>query len=50
MARISNILFVHGAWANSSAWEKVLPLVEAAGLKGTAVSLAGHGRCRAGRP
>jgi len=40
MAKISNILFVHGAWANSSAWEKVLPLVDAAGLTGTAVSLS----------
>jgi len=40
MARVSNILFVHGAWANSSAWERVLPLTEAAGLGGTAVSLA----------
>jgi pimeloyl-ACP methyl ester carboxylesterase len=40
MAKITNILFVHGAWANSSAWEKVLPLVEAAGLTGTAVSLS----------
>ena len=40
MAKTTNILFVHGAWANSSAWEKVLPLVEAAGLTGTAVSLS----------
>jgi hypothetical protein len=40
MAKVSNIVFVHGAWANSSAWDKVRPLVEAAGLKGTAVSLA----------
>jgi pimeloyl-ACP methyl ester carboxylesterase len=40
MAKITNILFVHGAWANSSAWEKVLPMVEAAGLTGTAVSLS----------
>lgn len=40
MAKVTNILFVHGAWANSSAWEKVLPLVEAAGFTGTAVSLS----------
>lgn len=40
MAKVSNILFVHGAWANSSAWEKVLPLIDAAGLRGTAVSLS----------
>lgn len=38
MTKVQNILFVHGAWANASAWEKVLPLV-AAGLTGTAVSL-----------
>jgi pimeloyl-ACP methyl ester carboxylesterase len=40
MAKVSNIVFVHGAWANSSAWDKVMPLIEAAGLTGTAVSLA----------
>jgi pimeloyl-ACP methyl ester carboxylesterase len=40
MAKVSNILFVHGARANSSAWEKVLPLIDAAGLTGTAVSLS----------
>jgi len=40
MAKVSNILFVHGAWANSSAWEKVLPLINAASLTGTAVSLS----------
>jgi pimeloyl-ACP methyl ester carboxylesterase len=40
MAKVPNILFVHGAWANSSAWEKVLPLVQAVGLTGTAVSLS----------
>ncbi|WP_174362990.1 alpha/beta fold hydrolase [uncultured Caballeronia sp.] len=40
MTKLSNILFVHGAWANSSAWDKVLPLIEAAGLTGTSVSLS----------
>jgi hypothetical protein len=40
MAKTTNILFVHSAWANSSAWEKVLPLIDAAGLMGTAVSLS----------
>lgn len=39
MTQLHNILFVHGAWANASAWDKVLPLVAAAGLTGTAVSL-----------
>jgi pimeloyl-ACP methyl ester carboxylesterase len=36
MAKVSNILFVHGAWANSLSWDKVLPLIDAAGLSGTA--------------
>ena len=40
MAKIPNILFVHGAWANASCWAKVLPLIAAAGLSGTAVSLS----------
>jgi len=40
MAKVPNILFVHGAWANSSSWANVLPLIEAAGLSGTAVSLS----------
>jgi pimeloyl-ACP methyl ester carboxylesterase len=35
----SNIIFVHGAWANGSAWAKVLPLIEAAGLTGVAVHM-----------
>ena len=39
MAKVPNILFVHGAWANASSWDKVLPLIEAVGLSGTAVSL-----------
>ncbi|MES3100578.1 alpha/beta hydrolase [Sphingomonas faeni] len=39
MPKITNIVFVHGAWANSSAWDKVLPLVEAAGMTATAVSI-----------
>ncbi len=40
MAKVSNVLFVHGAWANSSAWDKVLPLIEKAGLTAVAVSLS----------
>jgi pimeloyl-ACP methyl ester carboxylesterase len=40
MAKVSNIIFVHGAWANSSAWDKVLPLVEKAGLTATSASLS----------
>jgi pimeloyl-ACP methyl ester carboxylesterase len=37
MARFSNIVFVHGAWANASAWSKVLPLL--AGVNAVAISL-----------
>jgi pimeloyl-ACP methyl ester carboxylesterase len=39
MSKVANVLFVHGAWANSSAWAKVLPLVERAGVNATAVQL-----------
>jgi pimeloyl-ACP methyl ester carboxylesterase len=37
--KLSNIIFVHGAWANSSAWNKVLPLVAALELDVTSVQL-----------
>ena len=40
MAKVSNIIFVHGAWANSSAWDKVLPIIEPLGFVATAVSLS----------
>lgn len=38
MSGISTIIFVHGAWANSSAWDKVLPLLEDTGVELVAVS------------
>lgn len=38
--KLSNILFVHGAWANASAWHKVLPLVEPLKLELTSVQLS----------
>jgi len=35
----SNILLVHGAWADGSSWSRVIPLLEARGLNVTAVQL-----------
>ncbi len=39
MARASNIILVHGAWADGSSWSKVIPLLRPRGLKVTAVQL-----------
>jgi len=39
MAHVSTILLAHGAWANASAWAKVLPLLQEAGASAIAVSL-----------
>ena len=36
---VRNVLLVHGAWADGSSWSKVIPLLEAKGLKVTAVQL-----------
>jgi pimeloyl-ACP methyl ester carboxylesterase len=35
--RSKNVLLVHGAWADGSSWDEVIPLLQAAGLKVTAV-------------
>ena len=35
----SNIVLVHGAWADGSSWSRVIPLLEARGLNVTAVQL-----------
>ena len=32
-----NVVLVHGAWADGSSWAKVIPYLQAAGLKVTAV-------------
>jgi hypothetical protein len=37
MARASNVILVHGAWADGSSWSKVIPLLLARGLRVTAV-------------
>lgn len=39
IVQVSTIILAHGAWANSSAWAKVLPLLEASGASVVAVSL-----------
>jgi pimeloyl-ACP methyl ester carboxylesterase len=39
MPHVSNVILVHGAWADGSAWGKVLPLLAEAGLNATAVQL-----------
>jgi pimeloyl-ACP methyl ester carboxylesterase len=35
--RTRNVVLVHGAWADGSSWEKVIPILQAAGLHVTAV-------------
>jgi len=39
MSGIESIIFVHGAWANASAWVKLLPLLDGAGVELVAASL-----------
>src|ERR1700728_1658367 len=39
LTKISNVVLVHGAWADASSWSKVIPLLVAKGLKVTAVQL-----------
>ncbi len=34
---VKNVILVHGAWAGASSWNKVIPLLEAAGLHAAAV-------------
>ena len=36
---VTNIVLVHGAWADGSSWSKVIPLLEAKGLHVAAVQL-----------
>ena len=36
---VSNVILVHGAWADGSSWSRVIPLLEASGLNVTAVQL-----------
>jgi pimeloyl-ACP methyl ester carboxylesterase len=36
---IKNVVLVHGAWADGSSWDKIIPLLEKMGLHVTAVHL-----------
>jgi pimeloyl-ACP methyl ester carboxylesterase len=36
---VTNVVLVHGAWADGSSWSKVIPLLEAKGLRVVAVQL-----------
>jgi pimeloyl-ACP methyl ester carboxylesterase len=40
MTKASNVILVHGAWADGSSWSKVIPLLIARGLRVTAVQLS----------
>src|ERR1700751_4370816 len=39
MTKPSNVILVHGAWADGSSWSKVIPLLLDGGLRVTAVQL-----------
>src|SRR6266436_7340410 len=39
MAKIPNVILIHGAWADGSSWAKVIPMLQAQGLSVTAVQL-----------
>ena len=39
MTAISNVILVHGAWADGSCWAKVIPLLAEKGMNATAVQL-----------
>jgi pimeloyl-ACP methyl ester carboxylesterase len=39
MTKVSSVILVHGAWADGSSWAKVIPLLQARGLRVTAVQL-----------
>jgi pimeloyl-ACP methyl ester carboxylesterase len=38
MAKIPNVILIHGAWADGSSWAKVIPLLQAQGLSVTAAA------------
>ena len=38
----TNIVLVHGLWADGSSWSKVIPILEKAGHRVIAVQLAAH--------
>lgn len=42
--KAETIILVHGAWADASSWDAVVPLLKAQGHEVIAVNLAGHGK------
>ncbi|WP_295717996.1 alpha/beta fold hydrolase [Mucilaginibacter sp.] len=42
--KMETIILVHGAWADVSSWDAVVPLLKAQGHEVIAVNLAGHGK------
>jgi pimeloyl-ACP methyl ester carboxylesterase len=44
--RTTHFVLVHGSWHGAWCWEKVTPLLEAAGHVAVAVDLPGHGEDR----
>jgi pimeloyl-ACP methyl ester carboxylesterase len=42
--KMETIVLVHGAWADASSWDAVVPLLKAEGHEVIAVNLAGHGK------
>ena len=38
----TNIVLVHGAWADGSSWSKIIPILENAGHKVIAVQMSLH--------
>ena|SRR6267154_1747427 len=47
-SNIHNVILVHGAWADGSSWDKVIPLLEEKGFHVTAVHLPFTTRRRCG--
>lgn len=42
--KMETIILVHGAWADASSWDAVVPLLQAKGHEVITVNLAGHGK------
>lgn len=42
--KVETIILVHGAWADVSSWDAVVPLLKAGGHEVIAINLAGHGK------
>ena len=39
MSKTTNVLLTHGAWADGSCWTKVIPILQAQGLKVVAAQI-----------